>query len=82
LGILWLIAAISVLLSLVALARARRMSRRLDELSRHYWELRYQHGELRAHVKAALETPGSAETPIVPPRPAAEAFVPLSAVKR
>jgi hypothetical protein len=62
----------------VAYLRARRTARQLEELSRWYWELKYQHGELKARI-GRLDSTRSAE-PLNPT--AGEAFIPLSSVKR
>jgi biopolymer transport protein ExbB/TolQ len=76
---LWLLTAISWLLAVAALVTARRVSRRLAQLSEQYWELKHQHGELKARMKAIAPTPEEAEAS----RPAAQqTFVPLSSVKR
>jgi hypothetical protein len=75
---LWLVAGSGWLLALTALATARRLSRRLARLSEQYWELKYDHGELKARVRALDPTAEeSAAPPPVPPT-----FVPLSSVKR
>ena len=76
---LWLLTAISWLVAVAALATARRVSRRLAQLSEQYWELKYQHGELKARVKAIAPTPEEVEAS----RPAVqETFVPLASIKR
>ena len=31
-------------------AKARRLAKRLERLTESYWELRYEHGQLRARV--------------------------------
>ncbi len=76
---LWLLAGTGWLLALVALATARRLSRRLAQLSEQYWELKYDHGELKARVKALAPLPE--ETEASRPR-VQESFVPLASVKR
>ena len=79
--ILWFIAGVSLAASIAALVWVRRTARRLEELSQLYWGLRYQQGELRAHIQAT----GALAKPDEPPAPArgpAEAFVPLSSVRR
>jgi hypothetical protein len=64
-----------------ALLRARRLARRLERLTESYWELRYEHGQLRARV-ARLDPEQSSGLPD-PQRPAGStAFVPLSSLKR
>jgi hypothetical protein len=78
-GWLWLVAASGWLLAAVALATARRLSRRLAQLHELYWELRYDHGELKARVKAVAPTP---EEQAAAQPPVQQSFVPLSALKR
>jgi hypothetical protein len=65
------LASISVVVALVALALVRRQARKLEQLTAMYWQLRYDHGELKATV-----TP---ETPAPPP---VSGFVPLESLKR
>lgn len=77
--LLWGIAGVSLVASVASWMQARRTSRQLAQLTERYWELRYQHGELRAQVQREL---GTGPEPVSPlPRPA-EAFVPLASVKR
>jgi hypothetical protein len=86
---LWLLTGAAFLVALGAFARVRRVSKRLERLSESYWELRYEHGQLRSRI-ARLE-PGDGD----PGQPArgdheqqpraqsgATAFVPLSSLKR
>jgi hypothetical protein len=76
---LWLLAGSGWLLALAALATARRVSRRLSRLSEQYWELKYEHGELKARVRAIAPTTDEVEAA----RPAVQqTFVPLSSIKR
>jgi hypothetical protein len=76
---LWLVAASGWVLALAALALARRGARRLAQLTEQYWELKYEHGELKARVKAIAPTPEeiAASQPAVP-----QTFVPLASIKR
>ena len=76
---LWVVAGSGWLLALAALATARRTSRRLAHLSEQYWELKYEHGELKARVRALAPTPEEAEAARPP---AQQTFVPLSSIKR
>jgi hypothetical protein len=76
---LWLLAGSGWLLALAALATTRRLSRRLAHLSEQYWELKYEHGELKSRVRAIAPTPEEIEAS----RPAVQqTFVPLANVKR
>jgi hypothetical protein len=74
---LWVVAGSGWVLALVALLTARRSSRRLALLSEHYWELKYEHGELKARLRAIAPTPEEAEAsrPVVQ-----QTFVPLSSL--
>jgi hypothetical protein len=76
---LWLVASTGWLLALAALTTARRMSRRLAQLSEQYWELKYEHGELKTRVRALAPTPEelAASAP-----PVQQTFVPLTSLKR
>ena len=77
---LWIVSASGWLLALTALAAARRVSRRLEQLTEQYWQLKYEHGELKARVKAIAPTPeeiAAAAAPAVQ-----QTFVPLSSMKR
>jgi len=80
--LLWFIASASLIAALVAWSQARRTAKRLAQLSEMYWELRYQHGELRMRVQRI-----TGEAPPSPPQAPAsgaqgESFVPLSSLKR
>jgi hypothetical protein len=77
----WLLTVAAVLAAALALTRARRATKRLERLTESYWELRYDHGQLRARV-ARLD-PEAAATPAEPaPKAGGTAFVPLSSLKR
>ena len=65
--LLWLATGASLLVALMAWSTARRANRRLEQLSERYWELKYQHGELRVQVQG--KSRGEPE-PIAAPVPA------------
>jgi hypothetical protein len=76
---LWLVAGSGWLVAVAALVTARRVSRRLGHLSEQYWDLKFEHGELKARVKALAPTPDE----IAAAQPAVkETFVPLTSIKR
>jgi hypothetical protein len=78
-----LLAGVALLIALWALAKARRAGRRLDQLQQSYWDLRYEHGRLRAQVKRL--DPDEAEAAPAPVAAAADpatTFIPLSSLKR
>ena len=75
-AVLAVFTGLAVVIAVAALARTRRIGRRLDHLVESYWELRYEHGQLRAqlnhqHGKADPSEPSGTT-----------AFVPLSSIKR
>jgi len=79
LTLLWLLTAAAVLLAGVALLTARRQAKRLERLTESYWELRYEHGQLRAHVNRL--DPGQQPVPAEAEPPPTN-FIPLSSLKR
>jgi hypothetical protein len=76
----WLLTGAAVIAALTAWAKMRRLAKRLERLTESYWELRYEHGQLRARVNRL--------DPETPPAPEAAtpagttAFVPLSSLRR
>jgi hypothetical protein len=76
LTVLAIFTLVAVVIAVAALARARRIGRRLDQLVESYWELRYEHGQLRAQID---QLQGKAN-PAAPT--GTTAFVPLSSIKR
>ncbi len=77
----WLLTGAAVLLAGAAFVKARRLSKRLDRLTESYWELRYEHGQLRARVHR-LDPEQVPEVVEAPPQGAKTTFVPLSSLKR
>jgi hypothetical protein len=81
LTLLWLLAAAAAFVAVAALVKARRLAKRLERLTESYWELRYEHGQLRARVnRLDPEQPPAASEPAA--QPGTAAFVPLSSLKR
>jgi hypothetical protein len=76
---LWVLAGASGLIALAALAGTRRLSRRLAHLSEQYWALKYEHGELKARLKALAPTP---EELAAAQPPVQQTFVPLTSIKK
>jgi type II secretory pathway component PulJ len=74
----WLLTGAALVLAGAALLVARRQSKRLERLTESYWELRYEHGQLRAHVNRL--DPASQATTATESQPAN--FIPLSSLKR
>jgi len=81
LTLLWLLTGAAVLVALAAFAKARRLAKRLERLTESYWELRYEHGQLRARVNRL----DPEQQPTAAPEAShagTTAFVPLSSLKR
>jgi predicted NodU family carbamoyl transferase len=76
---LWLVAGAALVAALVGWRQARATARRLQQLTQMYWELKYQHGELRQELER-LATGGAVPEPPVS-RPT-EQVIPLSSLKR
>ena len=69
-----------MLVAAVALASARRLSRRLDAMTQSYWELRYDYTRLRSQV-SRLDPEQVDEVAEAPAPPAQSvSFVPLSSI--
>lgn len=80
--ILWLLTGAALVIAVVAWRQARSTAKRLEQLSQMYWELKYQHGELR--VQWQRQT-GELPPPDAAPPPAprqTDAFIPLASLKR
>ena len=78
---LWVVAGTALLVAAVALASARRLSRRLDALNQSYWELRYDYTRLRSQV-SRLDPEQVNEAADAPAAPSSVSFVPLSSIKK
>lgn len=71
-GILWTVSAVALAVALLALVTARRAARQLAQVTEMYWQLKYDHGELKAKV---------APSPVEPAAPK-QTFVPLTDLRR
>jgi hypothetical protein len=79
----WLLTVAAMVVATLALVRARRATKRLERLTESYWELRYDHGQLRARVARLDPEAGATPAPTEPAQKAGgTAFVPLSSLKR
>ena len=78
----WFVTAFALVAALLAWRQARRTSRRLEQLSQMYWELKFQHGELRVQIERL--TGGSPRVSSAPETgtPPGESFIPLTSLKR
>ena len=69
---LWIVTVAALLVALAAWAQSRRTSRQLAEITQMYWQLKFDHGELKARID--------------PPQPSVpqpkQTFVPLSSIKK
>ena len=78
----WLLTGAALVTAAAAFVKARRATRRLERLTESYWELRYEHGQLRARLnRLDPEHPAAGPEPAPPPQ-GTTAFVPLSSLKR
>ena len=75
----WLITAAAALAAVASWIKSRRLARKLDRLTESYWELRYEHGQLRSRLNRLDPEDAPAEPVRVTP---AASFVPLSSLKR
>ena len=76
----WILSGVSCLIALAALGTARRLSRRLSQLSEQVpGSSKYEHGELKARVKAIAPTDEErlASQPAIQ-----QTFVPLTSIKK
>jgi hypothetical protein len=69
---IWIVALAALVLAAVAYAQARRSARQLAQVTELYWQLKFDHGELKAKVDPPVP---------VAPKPK-ETFVPLTQLKR
>lgn len=73
----WLVAGLSMVVAAAGWVAAQRASRQARDLTAMYWQLKYDHGELKARIDKALPDPEA------PPRlPPGTQFVPLTSVKK
>ena len=78
----WLLIGVGVAFAVAAFVRTRRTTKRLERLTEAYWELRYEHGQLRSRVKALEPPQPDADQDQIVRQTGATAFVPLSSLKR
>jgi len=78
----WFVTGASLLVALIALSQARRAAKRLDQLSQHYWELKYLNGELRVKLQQLTGESAPQQTTTPTAAQGRDSFVPLSSLKR
>ena len=79
----YFLAGASLVVALLAFARARRVTRRFERLTESYWELRYEQGQLRARLDRLEGLDAGNPDPDAPQRaPATSNFIPLASLKR
>ncbi len=67
-----IVAIVALAVAVVAYALSRRTARQLAQMTEMYWQLKFDHGELKAKVDPAIPAA---------PKPK-ETFVPLTQLKR
>lgn len=73
----WMVAVAAALVAAASWLVARRASRQVRDLTHMYWQLKFEHGELKARLERALP-----EADTAPRLPRGTQFVPLTNVKR
>jgi hypothetical protein len=76
---LWFVTGATLVAALVAWRQARVALRRQEQLTQMYWELKYQHGELRQQLQRIASGDAPPEPPVSRPT---EQVIPLSSLKR
>jgi hypothetical protein len=79
--LLWIAAAVALLVAAAAWQRASRLARKLEALNQSYWELRYDFTRLRSQVARLDPETEQAEPPAQPPSETV-AFVSLSSMRK
>jgi hypothetical protein len=77
----WLLTMAALAGATAAFIRARRLAKRLERLTEAYWELRYEHGQLKARLARLDPEPGAHDSDAARLQ-GATAFIPLSSLKR
>ena len=76
----WILAGAALVCAFGAFMRARRVAKRLEKLTESYWELRYEHGQLRARVARLEPLPDDVAAAEKPRQSGAPVFIPLSSL--
>lgn len=67
----WIVALLALVVAIAALLQSRRTARQLAHVTEMYWQLKFDHGELKAKLDP---------TQPAPPEPK-QTFVPLSGLR-
>jgi hypothetical protein len=62
----WMLAVASLVVAVVAFTHSRRTARKLAMLEEQYWQLKFDHGELKAKVDPSAPPPQQAKQTFVP----------------
>jgi hypothetical protein len=73
----WMVAAGAAVIAAASWIVARRAARQVRDVTAMYWQLKFEHGELKARLDKTTPDPGAP-----PHTPPGTQFVPLSSVKR
>jgi len=73
----WIMAVVAALVAVASWVVARRAARGVRDVTAMYWQLKFEHGELKTRLDKAMPDPAA------PPKtPPGTQFVPLTSVKR
>lgn len=77
----WAVSGLALLIAISAIVMVRRLARRLDGVTRSYWELRYEYTRLRSQLSRL--DPEAEPAPTEPAAPAPSvSFIPLSTIRK
>lgn len=71
-AVLWIVAATALVIAVGTLVYAQGVARKLAHMTELYWQLKFDHGELKAKV----------DPPVSVQPPPQQTFVPLSSMKK
>jgi hypothetical protein len=63
---LWIVTFAALLIAVVAYVQARRTARQLAQITEMYWQLKFDHGELKAKVDPPSPAPPQPNVTFVP----------------
>ena len=71
-AVLWVVAVVALVVALAAWLQSRRNARQIAEVTQMFWQLKFDHGELKAKVDPAAPVAAAPKA----------TFVPLSSIKK